>query len=248
MTSRSRRSVEKEKVSYVFMSLRRRALQAHVCTATWSWTCCSAALIIVSPLTDRNRSEAWLLPECKQSSSQKSFLFFISLLADPPPPLSPPLLPHIQLFCHTLQQRQPPCCLNCSHRLQPQRQDAKTQSWPILTIWWGFQWENPIKTINHPKARLRLGDCSDTGRIYSHLLSIQLTFKYDRGSPAGAGVNTKMYSRCGGAQALHVSYCSESCLRPVDSSYILLAPVAAGLRCSAWALNWNNRLLSPRPC
>lgn len=94
MTSRSRRSVEKEKVSYVFMSLHRRALQAHVCTATWSWTCCSAALIIVSPLTDRNRSEAWLLPECKQSSSQKSFLFFISLLADPPPPF-----PH--LYCPT---------------------------------------------------------------------------------------------------------------------------------------------------
>lgn len=95
MTSRSRQSMEKEKVSYVFMSLRRRALQAHVCTATWSWTCCSAALIIVSPLTDRNRSEAWLLPKCKQSSSQKSFLFFISLLADLPPH------PFPHLYCPT---------------------------------------------------------------------------------------------------------------------------------------------------
>lgn len=101
MTSRSRRSVEKEKVSYVFMSLRRRALQAHVCTATWSWTCCSAALIIVSPLTDRNRSEAWLLPECKQSSSQKSFLFFISLLADPPPCFPTFIAPHPALLSHS---------------------------------------------------------------------------------------------------------------------------------------------------
>lgn len=120
MTSRSRRSVEKEKVSYVFMSLRRRALEAHGCTATWSWTCCSAALIIVSPLTDRNRSEAWLLPKCKQSSSQKSFLFFISLLTDTPPP---PLLPHIQLFCHTLQLRQTPLL----PQLQSQAAASKTR-------------------------------------------------------------------------------------------------------------------------
>lgn len=105
MTSRSRRSVEKEKVSYVFMSLRRRALEAHGCTATWSWTCCSAALIIVSPLTDRNRSEAWLLPKCKQSSSQKSFLFFISLLTDTPP--LPLIAPHPALLSHSATASNP---------------------------------------------------------------------------------------------------------------------------------------------
>lgn len=41
---------------------------------------------------------------------------------------------------------------------------------------------------------------------------------------------------------------SVSLWQPAGSSYILLAPVAAGAEVQRWALNWNNRLLSPQPC
>lgn len=75
----------KKKVSHVFMSLCRHAFQVQGRITTWSWTCRFATRIIVSPPTGRNRSEVWLLPERKQSCSQKSFLFFISLLFSPHP-------------------------------------------------------------------------------------------------------------------------------------------------------------------
>lgn len=172
MTSHSRRSIEKEKTSHVFTGLRRRAFQAQACITTWSWTCCSTALIIVSPLTDRNRSEVWLLPECKQSCSLRSFLFFISLP-------SPHRQTHIQVFCHTLQQRHPPCCLNWEH--------AKARSRPasIALFRWAktklfsFDDDSSEKTKTKTKTHQpnQHGEYSNAMRIYSHLLSTQLTFK-----------------------------------------------------------------------
>lgn len=91
-------------VSHVFMNLCRHAFQVQGHVTTWSWTCRFATWIIVSPLTGRNRSEVWLLQKCKQFCSQKSFLVLISLFFP---------TPHIQLFCHILQQRQPSCFVNC---------------------------------------------------------------------------------------------------------------------------------------
>lgn len=45
-------------------------------------------------------------------------------------------------------------------------------------------------------------------------------------------INTELYSQSCRARPSHVSHCSVSCLHPTDSTYILLAPVAVGLRCS----------------
>lgn len=109
------------------MSLCRHAFQVQGRVTTWSWTCRLATQIIVSPPTGWNRSEVWLLPECKQSCSQKGLMFFISLL--PAPPLPPPC---IQICHHTLQQHQPPCCLNHRKisRASWKAEHAKTQPCP----------------------------------------------------------------------------------------------------------------------
>lgn len=105
------------------MSLCRHAFQVQGRVTTWSWTCRLATQIIVSPPTGWNRSEVWLLPECKQSCSQKGLMFFISLLSPPP---------RIQICRHTLQQHQPPCCLNHRKfsRAAWKAEHAKTQPCP----------------------------------------------------------------------------------------------------------------------
>lgn len=144
----------KKKVSHVFMSLCRHAFQVQGRITTWSWTCRFATRIIVSPPTGRNRSEVWLLPERKQSCSQKSFLFFISLLFSPHPTSS---------FCHTLEQRQPSWCLNCrkfsraawkaehAKSTAPSSEHCsfslcKAQIWSFWELY--FQWEDRKKKIN----------------------------------------------------------------------------------------------------
>lgn len=53
------------------------------CRTISSWTSCFTGSINVSPPTSWNQSEVQLLPDCKQSCSEKSFWFSISLLLSP---------------------------------------------------------------------------------------------------------------------------------------------------------------------
>lgn len=243
MTSHSRRSIAKDKTSHVFTGLRRRAFQAQACITTWSWTCCSTALIIVSPLTDRNRSEVWLLPECKQFCSLKNLsVFFISL---PPPPPPQPTSSSFVTLCNSVTPLVVSTANTLKHGPVLRALLFFTAQNPTLIIWWWFQWEDQKrKTIN---KTIMVNIPTPRGFTLT-FYPLNWHLKCSQGSAAWACIHTKMYSRRGGAQALRVSHCSVSWLHPADSTYILLAPVAAGLRCSAWALNWNNRLLSPRPC
>lgn len=99
MTSCSRRS---SKVPYVFMSLCGRAFQVQGCITTWSWTCCFAAQIIVSPRIDL-KSDYY--QSVNNSARRKAFCFLF---------LCPPSLAKVQIqfFCHTLQHHQPPSLLS----------------------------------------------------------------------------------------------------------------------------------------